>query len=982
MTSPEQLARERLAAASHAKDRARRAAWITLAVALVTIVLLAVAVADYWVVLPMGVRLAGLAVVALLVGVGTARTVRLLLEHTPIKEAALDAEQVDPRLGCMVSTAAEYLSGERRPTLEYEPELVAALEQEAARAMYRVKVPYWKALRLPLAMLACAMLILLGFLAFSTGAGTALKRVASPWQPITYTTVEVTPGDVELPVGRDLNIESVFRGRQPKDPRFHWLGQGEAKWHKTDLPTNETGTYVYSVKSVQTPFSYRVTGGDAASAEFRVSPYIPPAVKELNLKVELPPYTGRAPLQQTSPDVTVLRGSTVAFQVQPNVDLKQARLVFDRLPPVDLAKGPDGLWLGNLQITTNAEYWIELTDWKNHIGTNTEPHHLKALPDEPPKVEITEPGQDIRAQANDTVPLIISVTDDYGVGEIRIVYNKLGGPEQSLVVTSRSVKKDEVLATAELPLAGLNLRDYEVVAYHAEALDNNTYDGPGIGRSPLYFIEITGDGSGSGKPSKSQGQSPKVNLLVIQKQIIADTKALASNSSPEKFKELAEREKTAREFAEMYQQAMDQMGAPEEARQEMNQTLAEMTKATEALEKPDRNAALPAEENALAHMYQLLKQMPQLQNLPTQPQQQQQQNPMLNVVMEAIKKKQAQPPDNQELADLTEQIEQLAQSQAAVNQALQQMVENRNQDTGEARPNGEQSPGQQTGQPQENGQPSQSGQPAQANQPGQQNQAAQAGQTGQPSQSGQQQPAQPPGAASQKSNTQKSGKNGQQGEQGQAGQEPQSGKGKGGEQAQGQKSGKGEANGKGEKGGQGQQSKKGDKGQKGQGKGQGEQAGGQGKGGEPQPNGEKQPGTGANGEPQQPGTPGQQGQQNVPSLEELAKQEEQLSQEGAELAQKLDKLAGKDKRLGHNVSKVMSKAVGQMSASAKSLKGGLPGKGFSQAQEGGYGLNTVTAMLQKLLELEQQLTDTSAEDFPKEYEAAIQEYLKRLSHQE
>ena len=49
----------------------------------------------------------------------------------------------------------------------------------------------------------------------------------------------------------------------------------------------------------------------------------------------------------------------------------------------------------------------------------------------------------------------------------------------------------EVVATAELDLSAMDLKTYELVAYHAEATDNNTLDGPGTGKSPVYFIEIT-----------------------------------------------------------------------------------------------------------------------------------------------------------------------------------------------------------------------------------------------------------------------------------------------------------------------------------------------------------------------------------------------------------------------------------------------------------------------------------------------------------
>jgi hypothetical protein len=100
------------------------------------------------------------------------------------------------------------------------------------------------------------------------------------------------------------------------------------------------------------------------------------------------------------------------------------------------------------------------------------------------------------------------------------------------------------------------------------------------------------------------------------------------------------------------------------------------------------------------------------------------------------------------------------------------------------------------------------------------------------------------------------------------------------------------------------------------------------------------------------------------------------------LAQKLAQLAGKDGRLGHNIATLMNQAVNQMKNAAQSLKGGQPGQGFTQAREGGYGLNTVASKLEKLAGGELQHTDTAAEEYPREYESVIKEYLKRLSHQE
>ena len=45
-------------------------------------------------------------------------------------------------------------------------------------------------------------------------------------------------------------------------------------------------------------------------------------------------------------------------------------------------------------------------------------------------------------------------------------------------------------------------------------------------------------------------------------------------------------------------------------------------------------------------------------------------------------------------------------------------------------------------------------------------------------------------------------------------------------------------------------------------------------------------------------------------------------------------------------------------------------------------LDNVIAALERLLKDQPNLTDVAAEDFPKEYEALISEYLRKLSHEQ
>jgi hypothetical protein len=912
--SPSEAAKKRLTEACRTKDTSVRLAWaITIGEALLLGVA-AVALMDYWLMLPVWMRLLAAGIMSVLALLGIYRLIRFFRRPTKLKEAALDVEAAKPELGCEISTAAEYLSGERQITHQYEPELVAALESKAAEDLRSAQIPYERRLLRPAVILGLTLLGLLVFLLAAPVASTALRRTALPFSKARYTQVDVMPGNLEVPVGRDVEITNRFTGRAPKDPQFHWQQTGP--WQSAPLTTRSSdGAYLYSLKKLRSDVKYRVTGNDAVSETYEIQTYVPPEVKDLSVQIEYPAYTRLKPAAQKSPDITALRASTVQIQIEPSVKLAQARLRFTALTQeVVLQPTAEGSWTGSLKVTKDTDYWIELADAKGHRGGDDKPHHIKAIPDTPPTVEIEDPGQDTRSSATNRLPVKISVADDFGVEAVQLVFHKLGGQEQVVTVKAELGDKGEMTANAELDLAALGLHDYELVAYHALAKDNNTLDGPGTGKSPVYFVEIT-NLEGTNCPPK-KGQVQKVNLLAIQKQLIADTTALPADAAAEKFQELSARQRDATDFGKIYLSTLTAAAAPAGAVSEMDSAVKEMTTAQERLTDRKRNDALPPEENALAHLYQVLKQLPELENMPTQPPPQNKLPPtnMLAVVLEAIKqKKKEEQPDPPALADALRQAQDLARSQAGVNAALR---------------NAEQPPGNGQGQGDANSQSKQN--------------AEKAGQAD----------AQKQGQGKGDSKDSQLAKADQGRGQGEGkGQAQAKGKVQGEGKGQGQGKGKGQGEGKGQGQGEG----------KGQGKGQGE---GEGQG------------------DQDPGNQELADQPVSDHPEEMAQKEQQLSKEASELADKLQRLAGKDKRLGHNAGQNAHLAGQKIATAAQEVKQGHFGAAGVNGFQGELALRKVVAQLERVVKEKPDLTDVASEDAPKEYEALISEYFKKLSHAE
>jgi hypothetical protein len=822
------------------------------------------------------------------------------------------------------------------------------------------------------------------FVVVISGAWTALKRVALPWLGAQYTQVEVQPRNVELPMGHSVEIAGVFTGRPPLDPQLHWQPDGEPAWRAAAMAKSGDGAFVHPLTNVTVPVKYRVSGGDAISPEFQVTPYLPPEVKELRIGLAYPEYTKLKPVAQTAPDITILRGSTATLHVRANVSLSRARLCFSgtNQAPVDLQKDANELWTGSLKILQDSDYSIELFDEKGRRSEVAAPHHIVATADNPPKVEILEPGQDMRADATNRIPIRVSVADDYGVAGINVIYHKLNGAAQTVGCQTESAKNGEWIASTEINLATLGLTNYDVVAYHVEARDNNTLDGPGIGRSSLYFIEITDKESGPAPPLPPM-PGEQINLLVVQKQIIADTVVLDARSPATNYFELALRQTNAVELGRMYLETM--AVAPAEAVVAMKAAIGSMEEAVAPLNKCDRVAAIPPEEAALAHLYRVLALLPDLKILavpPTPPQMTNEQKPQMTVALREIKKPAPEPPPaDPEIEKALEEAKELSRAQAELNAIGEKLIKAESRGENPALAAGEKQappPANGKGEGKGQGQGEGKGKGPGANngqklpgQPGAEKQFAkntnsinlEAPQIAQTTNAGAtnnapKRPAEPgtrkPSEASKQTSPTKQPPMTKSPTQTAQLAQAQSGKGEGTKPGKGQGKGKGKATAAGPKG---------------KGKGQG-----------------TKPANGSG----QPSNQQDVGRAEMDAInpddapdttEELAQEEEELSAEAKALGGMLRRLAGKGTRVGHNLAVTANKAAEHMEGAALALKQGNASGAGRRGTMSSAELDQVVGELERILGKRPDLTDVASEEAPKEYEAFISEYFRKLSYE-
>jgi len=663
MNKHSQYNADRLETIRRAKNRTARLTWTINIAAAALFVLLTVALLDYWLLLPWPARAAN---AALLTGLGVfwaTRLWRLIRRPANLKAAALELEARRPELGCVVSTAAEYLTGERSATQDYEPELVDALQEQAAKKLLLIETRWYRTQMVQTAsVLAGALAVMVVFLAIAPAGWVALRRSLWPWTPAAYTRIEVEPGNVEIPEGRDQEITTRFKGRPPKHPQLYWRTGNNPHWQQASLTMPDQGTYVHPLKNLRGTIQYRVAANDVVSPDYEITTFIPPEIKHLAIQVDYPAYTKQKSVEERTPNPSVVRGSHLTFRVTASGQIDTARLRFANQPGIELKRNEKDEWTTSFTARKDAYYWIELTDKKGRKSGNEKPYHLTVLPDEPPDVQVFSPGMDIRADATNKIPLKISVADDFGVGEVKLIFHKVNQTEQSIVCVKQGANDKDVTATAEIDLSPLQLKEYELVAYHAEAADNNTLDGPGIGKSPVYFIEYTTKEKALSQCNGGNGQ--KINLLETQKQIIAATTVVKENEIESRFPDIAAIQRQTKAYAQIFQNSFLLSVSPPEARSEFAAAITSMDGATKALDSLRRPAALRAEDETLEHLYQATRLLPELEAGMCRGQ-----GNCIKIVLEAIEKlKESQKKQREEqLSTLINQAKRLAQAQAKLN---------------------------------------------------------------------------------------------------------------------------------------------------------------------------------------------------------------------------------------------------------------------------------------------------------------------------
>jgi hypothetical protein len=326
------------------------------------------------------------------------------------------------------------------------------------------------------------------------------------------TIVQPEGGDVTVPVGHGVTFVVEVDGRVPDSHKpdalrflFHYQPAEPCQERQLEQgDSNRLWTVTLPAYDVHNGFVYKFAGGDAETPEHQVRVRSTPLLTDFQATYHFRPYLNRADATTRDPNLEGLRGTEVTLLAHANRAVQSGRMDVDGDSPIvaeRVAGDPRGLRF-RLVLDKDGSYRIWFTSTEGERNTEPMPYAIHVLPDRPPVVELTKPGEDVSLPANGVLRLEGSATDDFGVTglTLRMMVDTLqarpyrkgksfkleGGGYPLRIDYKDFVELDKVRLRD-----GQSLQPGMVIKYWLEATDNCDYPSPNVSKTRQYEVRIT-----------------------------------------------------------------------------------------------------------------------------------------------------------------------------------------------------------------------------------------------------------------------------------------------------------------------------------------------------------------------------------------------------------------------------------------------------------------------------------------------------------
>lgn len=329
------------------------------------------------------------------------------------------------------------------------------------------------------------------------------------------TLLQPETGDTTVAVGQAVSFRVQVTGRipAPEKPdalkllyRYH---AGEP-YEEQRLEPDSTREWVttFPAFQVHNGFWYKITGGDAETAEYRVRVRSTPLLTDFEVNYHFRPYLGWPDQQTRDPNLKAMRGTEVTLLARANRNIKSAELHLEdgkKSIPYEPVPGEPQAMRFRFVLDQDDSYRIWFLSEEGERNSDPMPYEIKVLRDVPPRVVLTKPGEDTALPVNGVLQLKGSASDDFAVTglKLRLQVND----QQPLLDKPYRDGKQLRLGDGAWPLTldyadlieldkvrqgGTPLKPGMVLEYWLEATDNCDYPppGPNVGRSEKFKLTL------------------------------------------------------------------------------------------------------------------------------------------------------------------------------------------------------------------------------------------------------------------------------------------------------------------------------------------------------------------------------------------------------------------------------------------------------------------------------------------------------------
>ncbi len=363
--------------------------------------------------------------------------VRPLMRRVGNRQVALYLEEHEPSLDHAVVSALEV-----DPSTGASGALMERLVRTALDQAHRVddgrRVDQGGLYRFGGALSAVAVaavaLLMLGPAHLRNGLGALLMPTRDAASVNPYA-IGVTPGDATIARGTDQLVTARLAGFDAGDASVFTRSGPDASFQRLSMLPDDEGGFEVLLIGVSDRTQYFVESSGVRSPTFAIDVADLPYVDRLDLTYRFPSYTGLSPRTvEDGGDVAALPGTVVEVRITPTLPAPGGRLVMGGDDATELSAEGDGTLVGSFTVAERGFYSVKLARDNGDLVAASPEYTIDVLDDQEPSIRFSKPGRDTPASPIEEVYLEARADDDYGIGDIRLVYSVNGGPEDTVSI--------------------------------------------------------------------------------------------------------------------------------------------------------------------------------------------------------------------------------------------------------------------------------------------------------------------------------------------------------------------------------------------------------------------------------------------------------------------------------------------------------------------------------------------------------------------